>query len=76
MIIETWIAIMFLGLIIVIGFVGLIGWSITDKRLEEANKENFRLSEQIRSRDIVIEKLNSKILLRTATDFYNEGKKK
>lgn len=76
MLIETWVLLMFILMIFAICFIALAGWTNESKRHEECQQENARLRDEIRSRDIIIEKLNGKILLKTATEFYNEGKKK
>lgn len=69
MIIETWIAALFFILIAVVGCMGMIGWIVADQRLEESHKENRFLQEKNR-------KLEGKLIVKIATEFYNEGKKK
>ena len=43
MIIETWIAALFMGLIAVGGVIALFGWMIADQRNEDLTKENKAL---------------------------------
>ena len=40
MIIETWVAVMFVLMFVVFSFVALAGWNIADKRNENLIKEN------------------------------------
>ena len=40
MIIETWVAVMFVLMFVVFSFVALAGWNIADKRVENLMKEN------------------------------------
>lgn len=69
MIIESWIAALFFILIAIIGCIGLLGWILADQRLEECRKENSALREKNRI-------LQGKLIVKTATEFHNEGKKK
>ena len=76
MIIESWIAAILLACLGVMGLLALLSSMIESDKLEKSQEENARLREEINSRDIIIEKLNGKLLVKTATEFYNEGKKK
>jgi hypothetical protein len=69
MLIETWVAALFAVLIFVIGLIGILGLMIADQRLEECRKENSALREKNRI-------LQGKLIVKTATEFYKEGKKK
>lgn len=67
MIIETWVAALFMILIFIIGIVAILGWMISDQRNEDAMKEIKALREENA-------KLKSKIgLARLYIDL--EGKK-
>ena len=69
MIIETWIAALLFILIAVLCSIGLIGWMLAEQRLEESHKENRLLQDKILN-------LEGKLIVKTANEFYNEGKKK
>ena len=69
MIIETWILALFIILISASNFVALVGWMTVDHKLEESQKENNLLRDKNRI-------LEGKLIVKTATEFYNEGKKK
>ena len=43
MIIETWIAALFMVLIAIVGVIALVGWMIVGQRLEKATEENKAL---------------------------------
>lgn len=43
MIIETWVAVMFVISFIVFGLAGIAGWIIADQRIENVTKENKAL---------------------------------
>ena len=76
MIIETWVAALFCMLLAIICIIGLLGWFTTDQRLDESREENNLLREQ---NDLLREKihvLEGKLIVKTATEFYNEGNKK
>ena len=69
MIIETWVAIMFLAFIGVMGIVCALGWLAKEQELEECRKENESIKKEIHH-------LRGKLSVMIATEFYNEGKKK
>lgn len=69
MIIETWIAALFFILIAILGGIGLVGWFTADQRIEELRKENSALREKYRI-------LQGELIVKTANEFHNEGKKK
>ena len=69
MIIETWIAALFMVLITIIGCIGLLGWMIADQRCKEKDDTIALLQEKNRI-------LEGKLIVKTANEFYNEGKKK
>ena len=69
MIIESWIAALFVVLIAIIGCIGLVGWILSDQRCEEKDKIIAFLQEKNRI-------LEGKLIVKTANEFYNEGKKK
>ena len=69
MIIETWIAALFFILIAIIGGIGLVGWILSDQRCQEKDKTIALLREKNRI-------LEGKLIVKTANEFYNEGKKK
>ena len=75
MFIETWILAIIMACIGILGILASLNAMIEGKKLEESQKENARLRDEVRSRDIIIERLNGKILIKTATEYY-EGKKK
>ena len=75
MIIETWIVAILILCLGGLGMMASLSSLIESKKLEECKKENARLRDEIRSRDIIIERLNGKILLKTATEYYDGGKK-
>lgn len=67
MIIETWVAIMFLAFIGVMGIICALGWLATEQKLEECRKEKECMKKEIHH-------LRGKLSVRIATEFYNEGK--
>jgi hypothetical protein len=69
MIIETWVVVLIVLFIFASAFVCAIGWMISDQRLEECHKEKDRMQEEIHY-------LRGKLIVKTANEFYNEGKKK
>ncbi len=76
MLIETWMLTLFVLLLIGIAFISLIGWVLEGARLDECRKENDFLKKEVRDRNELIKQLKGKMLVKDATDFYNEGKKK
>jgi hypothetical protein len=76
MLIETWLAALLFLLIGGIAFTALIGWILEGMRLDECRKENDFLKKEVRDRNELIKQLKGKMLVKDATDFYNEGKKK
>lgn len=75
MLIETWVAVLFLVVIGGIAIASLIGWMNDAKRLEESQKENARLREEVHIRNTVIEKLNGKLLVKEAKNYFEGAKK-
>lgn len=69
MLIETWVAVIIVVFIFALAFVCSIGWLLTDKRLEESNREKDRMQTEI-------DYLRGKLIVKTANEFHNEGKKK
>ena len=69
MIIETWIAVMFIVLVFALGIICSLGWLAADKKLEECHKEMDRMQSEIHF-------LRGKLIVKTSTDFYNERNKK
>ena len=67
MIIETWIIVMLFVLIAMLLAICSLGWLEADKRLEECNKEKERMQSEINF-------LRGKLIVKTSTEFYNEGK--
>ena len=50
------------------------GWQRDGKRLEEAHKEIDYLRAEINYRNSIIKKLEGKLTVKTATDYYNDIK--
>ena len=69
MIIETWIAVLIVAFIFILGAICALGWMAADKRLEKCHKEMDRMQSEIHF-------LRGKLIVKTSTEFYNEGKKK
>ena len=69
MIIETWVAVIILFFIAAIGGICALGWLATEQKLEECYKEKERMQSEIHY-------LRGQLIIKTSTEFYNEGKKK
>ena len=69
MIIETWVAVVIVLLLFVMLIICALGWLAKDKALEECHKEKARMQAEIHY-------LQGKLIVKTATEFHNEGKKK
>lgn len=69
MIIETWIAVIFLIFMCGIGIICSLGWLATEQELNKCRKELSSSQEEIHY-------LRGKLIVKTADDFYKEGKKK
>lgn len=54
--------------------VAIEGWMRDGKRLEEARKEIDYLRTEVHIRNTAIKKLEGKLIVKTATDYYNDIK--
>lgn len=58
----------------IIAFIALAGWTRDGQRLEEARKEIDYLRTEVHIRNTAIKKLEGKLMVKTATDYYNDIK--
>jgi hypothetical protein len=76
MLVAHVIGIMFVLMVFAIAFIALAGWIRESNRLEESNKKNESLKKELLIREAYIKKLEGKLIVQTATEHYNEGRKK
>lgn len=76
MLVAHVIGIMFILLVCAIAFIALAGWIRESNRLEESIEENKRMWKEVCLREAYIKKLEGKLIVKTATEHYNEGSKK
>ena len=76
MLVEHVIGIIFLLMLFAIAFTALAGWVRESIRLEESIEENKRMRKELCLREAYIKKLEGKLIVKTATEHYNEGSKK
>ena len=69
MLIETWVVIIFLAFLFLLCCICSLGWVIADQMLDDCRKQNDRMQEEIHY-------LRGKLIVKTANEFHNEGKKK
>lgn len=67
---------MFVLMVFAIAFVALAGWIRESNRLEESYKELKDMQKELLIRESYIKKLEGKLIVNTATEHYNEGRKK
>lgn len=74
MIIETWVAALIFVFMGAIGLLAIANGMCLEDKLDEANKENARLQEEIGDLKVIIEKHKREEIVRLANDYFNEGK--
>lgn len=75
MLIETWVAAIFMLFLFISSFISNLGWIFTSDDLKEANKENKKLVKENEQLRALLVRERAKRTVATASEFYREATK-